>query len=169
MKESDFADYDDAAVDFVFSESSKMLDETFKSFRESINKSFIVFAIYSGILSYSFNEALKRADYRLSYIIAFIGALIGAILITRNLLPGKMILPGTNPKDFIDPYFSHMDAIGKQVREMKIGKILDHHAAIDQNIKLVHKRSRRFNFSVWLVMTGLAAALAVAIRRMCFN
>jgi hypothetical protein len=61
MVETNWSNYDKDSLDFVYKESTKMLEETFKSFRESSNKSYIALAVYSAMLSYCFKELVKQS------------------------------------------------------------------------------------------------------------
>ncbi len=165
MNEAIWSNYDKEALDFVYKESSKMLEETFKSFRESSNKSYIALALYSGMLSYCFKEIVKESACMESfpYIITGIGSVVAIILLWSNLMPKKMTLAGTEPKKLIHPFFEQESVKANQLKEMIVTKLIDHDKAISENITQVVSRSKRFRHSVITLLVSLFLGLIVAI------
>ncbi len=166
--------YDDDALAFVFTESSKMLDETFKSFRESLNRSFIIVAVYSGFISFCFNEIIKPRSFELwkwSYWLMFLGILYAIWVIRKNILPSQMYFSGTNPSKLIGGYF---DSQEDKKREMIISKIIEHDIAILANTEQITTRANRFKKSIkiftWsLALSFLLGFLTRYLGTMCFN
>lgn len=165
MKNSNWSSYDKDSLDFVYKESTKMLEETFKSFRESSNKSYIALAVYSGMLSYCFKEIVKQGVCLegLPYIISGAGSVIAIILLWSNLMPKKMTLAGTEPKNLIHPFFEQEDVKANQLKEMIVTKLIDHDKAISENITQVVSRSKRFRQSVVTLLVSLFLGLVVSL------
>ena len=150
MQDKNWNLYSDDSITFMFSESSKMLEETFKSFRESLNRSFLIVAVYSGFVTFCFNEAIRTdnwADWKCAYVIMFIGVIISILRISKNLLPSSMFFLGTEPNQLTVPYFENVE-IEKQLREMKISKIISHQKEIDLNGGEIETRAKRFRWFI---------------------
>jgi len=165
MNNVNWENYNDSSLEFVYSESSKMLDETFKAFRESSNKAFIALAIYSGILSYCFNQIIKD-EITLAivpYIIMIVGMIISILLLLPNLFPRKMVVPGTLPSRLITGYFEQAIVKEKQRREMIISRLINHDEAIKQNINQAVVRARRIKQSGIIFLIFLLLSLASSI------
>jgi hypothetical protein len=165
MKEVNWSNYEKDSLDFVYKESTKMLEETLKSFRESSNKSYIALAVYSGILSYCFKEIVMQSVCldSLPYIITGVGSVIAIILLWSNLMPKKMTLAGTQPKNLIHTFFEHESVKGNQLKEMIVTKIIDHDKAISENITQVVSRSNKFRQSVIVLLVSLFLGLVVSL------
>jgi len=165
MVETNWSNYDKDSLDFVYKESTKMLEETFKSFRESSNKSYIALAVYSAMLSYCFKELVKQSGclQSLPYIVTGTGSVVAIILLWSNLMPKKMILAGTEPKKLIHPFFEQESVKANQIKEMLITKIIDHDTAISDNINQVISRSSRFRQSVITLLVSLFLGFVVAL------
>lgn len=165
MKNSNWSKYDKESLDFVYKESTKMLEETFKSFRESSNKSYIALAVYSGMLTYCFKEIVKQGVCleSLPYIITGAGSVIAIILLWSNLMPNKMTLAGTEPKNLVHPFFERESVKDNQLMEMVITKIIDHDKAISENIIQVVSRSSKFRQSVIVLLVSLFLGLVVSL------
>ncbi|GMV77152.1 MAG: hypothetical protein AMXMBFR79_02870 [Chitinophagaceae bacterium] len=165
MKQANWSNYDKDSLDFVYKESTKMLEETFKSFRESSNKSYIALAVYSGMLSYCFKELVKQSVCleSLPYIITGVGSVVAIILLWSNLMPKKMTLAGTEPKNLIHPFFEHESVKENQLKEMIVTKLIDHDKAISENITQVVSRSKRFRQSVITLLVSLFLGLIITL------
>ncbi|HRH51659.1 MAG TPA: hypothetical protein PLP23_23120 [Panacibacter sp.] len=165
MKNANWSNYDKDSLDFIYKESTKMLEETFKSFRESSNKSYIALAVYSGMISYCFKEIVQRniSLSSLPYIITAAGSVAAIILLWSNLMPKKMTLAGTEPSKLIHPFFEQESIKDNQLKEMIITKIIDHDKAISENITQVVTRSKRFRQSVvtFLILLFLSLTLTL--------
>ena len=153
--------YDVPALEFVFQESSKFLEETLKSFRESINKSFIVLAVYSGFMPYCF-EKIANGNFELTtiiYVVIFLGSLVSLIIILPNLLPSQMNFQGTEPDKLINEYFEQEIFKEQQRKQMLRVKIQDHQTAIFENKQNISIRVRRFKISIFVFITFLVISL----------
>lgn len=165
MENANWSNYDKDALDFVFKESTKLLEETFKSFRESSNKSYIALAVYSGMLTYCFKELVQHgmSSVTVPYVIGGIGAVIAIILLWSNLMPNEMTLAGTKPDKLIHPFYEQESVKANQLKEMMIARIDDQDKAISRNLVQVEFRSRRFRQSVLVLLVSLFLGLVVAL------
>lgn len=96
-------------------------------FEESSSKSYIILAVYSGMLACCYNKLVQYGSCRntLPYTLTAVGTCIAIILRWSNLIPIKMTLAGTKPDKLINTYFESGNIKIKQVDEMLIARIKD--------------------------------------------
>lgn len=157
----EWSKYSNEAIEFTFSESAKLLEETFTSFRQNIDKSYLATAIYTGLLSFSYTQMLPfKSVYSVSFFILAIGAAYSIYCIWGNLKPNKMCFVGTQPKDLIHPYFESQAGKEQQYEMMRL-KIEDHQTAINENIVQLDVRAKRFTKAQRALFISIVLSLIV--------
>jgi hypothetical protein len=153
--------YTDESIAFVLEQAEKLLKETFKTFRELTNKSYITFAFYISFLSYCFNKIIDEKPFSLTYSVPFfimiLGLIFCIIILWKNLFPSNMSFPGSKPNVMIHPYFETFKD-QSQLREYQNTKISDYNNGIKSNNEQADIIISRFKNSVLLLL--LIAALA---------
>lgn len=146
MQDVQWGKYDDATLDFVFSESKSLQQETLNSFRESINRSYGAIVFFGTMLAFCLEKLISNEFSKelLPYFIAIAGLSVCIGVVWNNLLPGKMNIYGTKPDRLLNDYFSQDDFKESRKRQMMIVRIDDMNTAISQNISQVILRSQRF-------------------------
>ena len=78
MKNIDITNQTKYSLEFIFSEADKLSSELTKSISENANKSFLVVAFYSSILSFSF---FKVAEGNYLYLTLLFGTVLSIFLL----------------------------------------------------------------------------------------
>lgn len=170
MENIDISKYSRYSLELILSEADKMANQLLKSLSENVNKSFVLFAIYSSIFSYSFikiTESPFLADSQFLYSILLIGSVISCVVIHKNLFPTKVIFNGSLPEKMIDPYFDSFkdDDLDK---EYLATQIQSYNFGINMNHKTIEKMVGRFYRSVWVMISSflLFAIFIVLVKGM---
>lgn len=164
MQETNWDNYTSSSLKFVFTESCKMQEETFKGYRECITKGYGAFALYTGLLSYCFNRLVGEgiSTTTAPYQVMIIGLLFGIVYLWKTLMPGTMDLPGTMPSKIVVEFFENetFKEGDTQERELIITKIIDNDSAIRHNIQVVNSLVTAFKTSVIIVLLTFFLSLA---------
>src|SRR5690606_28753738 len=99
MKQIDINKHTKYSLELIFSEADKMSNQLLKSLSENVNKSFILFAFFSSLFSYSF---LKVVQSDFLYITLLIGSIVGCVVIRKNLFPFVINFNGALPEKMLD-------------------------------------------------------------------
>jgi len=153
--------YTDESLDFILDQSEKLLEETFKSFREVINKSYIALAIYVSIISYCYNEIIAYHTSiikTIPYCVLICGTGYCIYLIWDNLFPTKMSFLGSQPRVLIDRYFEQFSD-NDQIRVYKASKIADYDEGISTNKIQIDKRNDNFKWSAKTLFMSIFISL----------
>jgi len=99
--------FKDNSLKFVWDEANKTLTETFTSFRENINKSFLAVSFYVTALSYSLVQIIEGGIKinTAPYITIFLGMSAAIWVIWANLFPEQMNISGTKPEKLLHDYY----------------------------------------------------------------
>jgi hypothetical protein len=165
MKNINWNDYDNSSLEFVFEQSNKLHEDTFKSFRESCSRSFTIVSIFGGMVAYCFSKTINDAPSltNIPYYVMGIGLIICIYVLWKNLMPGRMVASGTKPSCFLNEYFSHPEFKEDRKREMLIVRIEDLEKSININLTQATKRARRFTKSSYLFLFFLLFSVTVSI------
>ena len=151
LEKTNWSNYSDESIDFIFSQAEKLLDETFTSFREITNRSYGALAIYISILSYCFNKIANINPFcwysAFPYLIIIIGLVLCILIIWSNLLPKKMKFPGAEPNKLLDPILEKYK--DKQLRLSKIRLIKWNDNSIYVNHLQIDKMIKKFKLSIY--------------------
>jgi hypothetical protein len=150
MKEIDITKHTKYSLQLIFSEADKMASQLLKSLSENVNKSFVLFAVFSSLFSYSFVKVVQ-SDYL--YIILLIGSVISSVVIHKNLFPFKVKFNGALPEKMIDPYFDNFEGEILE-KEYLATQIQSYNYAMDSNHKTIKKMVRRFYNSIWVILSS---------------
>jgi hypothetical protein len=143
------------SLELIFSESDKMAESITKSLSENVNKSFVAFAIYAWIFSFSF---VKVAEGELSYVIACVGCVVSSIFLYKNIFPETVIFRGARPELMFDSYFD--DFSGEDLdKEYLATQVENYNDAISENMETITKQVKRFNRSVVALIVFLILLL----------
>jgi len=131
---TNWSKYSDDSIDFILSQSEKLMQEIFVSYRENTNKSYGALAIYVATLSYSINKIieLKIVTQSLFYIGLTIGTSLSIILLFINLYPQKMNFIGSYKSLLCQDYYENNVNKNEQIREYKIQQI----ESLDYSVKI---------------------------------
>lgn len=156
--------YGTDSIDFLLDQSDKLIDETFKSFREITTRSYIALGIYISIISYFLSTIINQHPIQINTLIPnlliVVGIVICMIQIWPNLIPTKMSFPGSEPNKLIQPYFEQFENPLEQLKKYKIAKIEDYDNGIISNKEQIDKRNVNFKKSIkCLLITFLLSFL----------
>lgn len=148
MKELDISNYSKSSLEFIFSEADKMAYHILNSISEIRKKSFLLFALMSSVLSYSF---IKTTENELTYLILIIGSLVSLLFLRKNLFPSKISFSGALPENLINEYFDNFrDEILE--KEYLATQIQSYNSAMNKNKDLMEKMVGRFKVSTILML-----------------
>lgn len=170
MNDVNWSLYDSESLKFIYSESSKRMDESVKSFRENSNKGYIALAVYIGLVASSF-KTIASVGITFStfhHLVFCIGAGVAALCLRHCIFPMTLHLPGTNPANLISSYFDAKKG-EEQNRELLITKIIDNEQAIKDNLSQVALRVQGFNLSVKVFAASILLGGVIGIFTMCNN
>ncbi len=149
--EFDIEKYEKESLGLIYNEAISHLTETFKSFREVTNKSYVTIGIYFSIISYSLS---KLFDLEYSEIDPFFFSIAIIMFITSgillgNILPAKMTMPGCKPEKLIHSYYEAING-ENQLKLYYKQRIIDLDTGINHNIGVVNIRAKRLRISITL-------------------
>jgi hypothetical protein len=147
--------YTDDSLDFILEQAEKLLYETFSSFRQITNKSYVALAFYVSFMAYCFDKILNEKPFNLMssipYLVVIMGLIGCIIIIWKNLFPSNMSFPGSKPIAMVHPYFEQFKEV-KQIRTYKIAKINDYNNGIKTNNDQQDIIISRFTWSIKLLL-----------------
>ena len=144
--------YDEKELDFILNNSTKILEETVKSFRETTNKSYIALGFYVSIISYCVNKIFTDNTY-LFYLIPISGISICLYCLWSTLLPSKLMFQGVLPQNLINEDF---EEIGEhKMYSYKVNIIVDYNNGAIENINTVKTRVSLFKKSIKIFVATL--------------
>lgn len=159
VEDINWDNYDNKAIEFILKESDSLVQETFKSLRELTNRCYYAIGLYGTFLSYCFAK-ISSDSFLVSpyYYLMFAGLFVSIFLIFKNLLPGKMIYPGTQPVKLLIP---EIENAGKesQLFELQIQTIVASNNAFDNNRDLIDRRQRYLVKSVKCFLLSLIISI----------
>ncbi len=140
------------SLELIFSEADKMANQLLKSLSENVNKSFILFAIFSSLFSYSFVKVIE-SDFL--YTILLLGSVISCIVIHKNLFPFVINFNGALPEKMLDPYFDEFEGETLE-KEYLATQIQSYNLAMNSNEQTIKKMVKRFNNSILVIISSFA-------------
>ena len=140
------------SLELIFSEADKIANQLLKSLSENVNKSFILFAIFSSLFSYSFVKVIE-SDFL--YTILLLGSVISCILIHKNLFPFVINFNGALPEKMLDPYFDEFEGETLE-KEYLATQIQSYNLAMNSNEQTIKKMVKRFNNSILVIISSFA-------------
>ncbi|HTO35721.1 MAG TPA: hypothetical protein VLZ72_05755 [Flavobacterium sp.] len=150
MKQIDINKHTKYSLELIFSEADKMSNQLLKSLSENVNKSFILFAFFSSLFSYSF---LKVVQSDFLYITLLIGSIVGCVVIRKNLFPFVINFNGALPEKMLDPYFDEFEGETLE-KEYLATQIQSYNSAMNLNEQTIKKMVKRFNNSILVVIAS---------------
>ncbi len=160
---TDWSKYSDDAIDFVLSQSEKLMQEIFVSYRENTNKCYGALAIYAATLSYSVTKLIESSinNQSLYYIVLSIGTVFSIILLFINLYPQKMNFIGSYKSLLCQDYYENSVEKKEQIREYKIQQIESLDSSVKKNISYTIIQIKLFKSSVALFVFTLIAVFFI--------
>ncbi len=155
MKPIDIEKHTKSSLEFIFCEADKMASEILKSLSENINKSFLLVAFHTSIVSYAFFQVIEN-DYM--YGVLMIGEVISISLLHRNLFPSTIIVKGSLPQNMIHKYFEGFSDENLE-KEYLATQIQNYNKAIIHNEAIIVKLVVRFKRSIYCLIMTLALFL----------
>jgi len=141
------------SLDYVYSESEKLLNETFISFRRNSDKSYISVAFYLGLISFFYSQLEENLIFSIMGICLYT---ISIFLILKSLKPRVMNLLGSQVKDIELSYYDQFDSDEEKLRQMKISRIIAIDESIDENKSEIIEMSKYFKWSInWSVFSAI--------------
>ena len=145
------------SLELIFGEADKMSEALLKSLSENVNKSFILFALYASLISFSF---VKVTSKEWIYLSLLVGVILSAIVLYKNLFPFVIVFRGAEPNKIINSYFDNFK--GEELdKELLATQIENYEDAMTQNRETVGKMVNRFNNSIKVLV--LSVLLFVAL------
>lgn len=151
MKIIDITNKTKYSLEFIFSESDKLSSELTKSISENANKSFLVVAFYSSILSFSF---FKVAEEKYLYLTLLVGTILSIIILRKNLFPSKIVLRGSLPELMFDNYFNSFSD-EELDKEYLATQIQSYNYALNHNQENIKNMVNRFRKSIYCMLIFL--------------
>ena len=139
------------SLELIFSEADKIANQLLKSLSENVNKSFILFAIFSSLFSYSFVKVIE-SDFL--YTILLLGSVISCIVIHKNLFPFVINFNGALPEKMLDPYFDEFEGETLE-KEYLATQIQSYNLAMNSNEQTIKKNGQKiqqFNFGYYIII-----------------
>jgi hypothetical protein len=144
----DYEKYTNESLWFMYSEACRYFEETTRSFREIVNKSYILIGITYSIMAVLISEIIKTSEIINLYSLLFLFLLFPTIIITFNLLPTNFITSGAQPKLMQHDYFESSKK--NQYKKLLIQRIEDCQIAIETNGAILNKRAKRLKYAILL-------------------
>lgn len=157
----DLAAYDKESIDFILDEANKRLVDSKSNIREMTNRSFILFAIYGGLLSFSVNSVKGCPAYDTSYIMLAAGLLYAMYILKNNLMPGYLILIGTSPDNFPNEFFLKIKE--KQTLRLKVSRLRGINTELIEAIPYNQVRAKRYKESVTIATVSLCIFAGIKV------
>ena len=151
MKELDISKYTKYTLELIFAEADKLQGNLLKSISENTNKSFLLFAIYTSIISFSFFKLIEK-EY--SYCIILVGGISGCLFIIKNLFPNYIEFNGALPENMVHEYFNNFKE-EELDKEYLATQIQSYNFALKKNNITIEKMVRRFFTSVSILIVTL--------------
>lgn len=136
------------SLEFIFKEADKLSDQILKSISENKNKSFVLFAFYSAIFSYSFVKVIER-DYL--FLILIFGTILSCIIIGKNLFPSSVTFNGSLPENMVNAYFEKFSS-DELEKEYLATQIETYNTSINKNRIEIEKMTNRFEKSIYIIL-----------------
>jgi hypothetical protein len=135
-------------LELIFSEADKMASHILDSISENRNKSFILFAFITSILSYSF---VKITELSYTYFVLLIGSIVGLWFLRKNLFPQTITFNGALPENMINIYFNDFKN-EKLEKEYLATQIETYNSSMNSNRVQMSKMVSRFKISVIITL-----------------
>ena len=135
-------------VELIFSVADKIAIHILDSISENRNKSFLLFAFITSILSYSF---IKITEHEYSYSVLLIGCFISLLFLRKNLFPQTITFNGALPENMINPYFNDFKN-EKLEKEYLATQIETYNSAMNNNRVQILKMVSRFKISAIITL-----------------
>lgn len=152
MKQIDINKHTKYSLELIFSEADKMANQLLKSLSENVNKSFILFAIFSSLFSYSFVQIVQS---EFLYIILLIGSVVSCFVIHKNLFPFVVNFNGALPEKMLDTYFDDYEGEILE-KEYLATQIQSYNYAMNSNQQTIKKMVKRFYNSIKVMVLSFA-------------
>lgn len=148
--------YSNPSIDLIFTQATKLLEESVKSYRETTNKCYAAFAVYSSIIAFCLNKLIStKLDFaNIPYAITLFGCSICVAILYETLKPAQISLVGSQPKNLLIEYFENFD-LEDQEREYKEQIIVGYNNALIENEAIVKLRSKHFIDSLTILLITL--------------
>lgn len=165
---TDWEKYSDESLDFMISESEKLLSETFTSYREMTNKSYALFGYYMAVLAYCCKVIFEQASTPLltPFLITIIGIVFSVWILWNNLTPRNLSYLGSKPIKMTHKDFETEDQ-KEQLRLYKISKIGANNEAITDNDNENDRRSVKFKVSIRVFLVSII--ISITIHLLCLH
>lgn len=159
--EIDLNKYTEKSLEFIYSEAEKLFSETTASFRVITNYSYIATGVYFSVMSFCFSELLKLNEGGSSPILIslMIMMIVPTVVLSPNLFPAKISLPGAKPKNLIHEWYEQSTELQQKLYLQQ--RITDINNAIDSNGELLTKRSAKLRWSIALAFASLVVCLCL--------
>jgi hypothetical protein len=156
--EIDVNKYTDESLEFILDQSEKLLKETFTSYRETINKSYIALGFYISIISFAINKVVNdnlSFIKLIPYLIIIAGIFNCIYIIWNNLFASEMKFIGSDPKCLINKFFEQFSEKKEQLRQYQLSKIADYNDGIEINKSQIDIRNDNFKWSVEALLISM--------------
>ncbi|MEZ4810404.1 MAG: hypothetical protein R2819_08595 [Allomuricauda sp.] len=160
--EIDITKYNKDSLKFIYDEGVEMLEQTFKSYREVIAKSYTALGIYVTLGTYCTSQILSGSNepYRILFYMLVGSMLLCFLVLFKNLMPGSMEMLGVKPDRLIHSYYEKLQNNDDQIKTYYKVRIRDLNAAIEKNKIEIDARTKRFWHSV---TTAIALTVCVLV------
>lgn len=148
MKKIEIERYTLYSLELILSEANKLSEQILKSISECVNKSFILFTLYSSIFSFSF---VKVVGLDFSYLILLIGTIISNFIIRKNIFPNYISFNGVLPENIFISYYN--DFSNEELeKELLATQIESYNCAMNKNRTTIEEMSNRFSTSIYCML-----------------
>jgi hypothetical protein len=147
------------SLELIFSEADKMANQLLKSISENANKSFLLFALYSSLFSYSF---IQMVQSNFEYSIILIGSSISILVLRKNLFPNVVKFSGSQPSKILVEYFDNFQDEELE-KELLATQIENYNDSLIKNDSTIEKMVNRFFNSIWCMAISFLIFIIVLL------
>jgi len=153
IREIDVNKYTLESLKFVYGEATKHFDAITEGIRQVTAKSYLAIGVYFTLMSYCFAQ-LVTSDTKIQTVLSisiFILMIVPSLFLLQNVMPIKLVIPGTEPFKLIHEYFEY--DIKVQHKEYLASKINSINGDIIFNKNALKRRAKNLKYSL---MTSFA-------------
>lgn len=145
----------DSDLKLIFEEAEKAAQESVLSYRNLVDKSYLLISIYLGILAFYFTRLEKGPTTFI--IIAF--TIAAVVLVFLTLTPKKINFVGCSAEEIIPTLSTRLEGFG---RLFMARRIYQYNEAVSDNLSKVDRMQHFYVSSIFLVGSGYFISFLIA-------
>lgn len=151
MREIDSNKHTKESLTFIFNEALRLNESYLKSISATVNRSYIMFAFFCTILTFSFFHVLNNEKL---YFILILGMITCMIAIRKNIFPSSITFSGSLPDKMVDEYFDNFSG-ESLIKEQLIVVIENYDIMLKKNKLTVSILAKRYLLSIWILVVSI--------------